>query len=132
MALGPDVRSRVVIGLYISCFGAGTYNHARDFLTYGLRPYNSGPPLLEVFWTSLILLDLLAIAMLLSRFKRLGLSLAAAIMIADVTANTYALVVLNMPDFGLAVPLQATFLGFVLGSLPFVWPRKVSAQDYRQ
>ena len=132
MVLGPDTRSRVVLGLYISCFGAGAYNHARDFLTYGLRPYNWGPPLLEVFWTSLILLDLLAIATLLSRFKRLGLGLAAAIMISDVTANTYALVVLNMPAFGLAVLLQATFLGFVLGSLPFVWHREMPAQHYRQ
>jgi len=108
------------------------FNHARDFLTYGWRPYDWGPLVLEIFWTSLVVLDLLAIGMLLSRFRRSGLLMAAGIMIADVTANTYALVVLNIPAFGLAVPLQATFLGFVLGSLPFVWPRNVSASDDRQ
>ncbi len=130
MKLRPDIRSPIVLGLYVACFGIGTLNHARDFLTYGWRPYHWGPPLLEVFWSSLIILDLLAITMLLSRFRRLGLLSAAAIMIADVTANTYASVVLNIPAFGLAVPLQATFLGFVLGSLPFVWPRQVSAFDH--
>ena len=50
--------------------------------------------------------------------------MAAAVMLTDVIANTYALVVLKIPAFGLAVPLQATFLGFVLGSLPFVWPQR--------
>lgn len=50
--------------------------------------------------------------------------LAASIMIGDVAANTYALIALSIPAFGFSVPLQATFLGFVLGSLPFVWPVK--------
>jgi hypothetical protein len=131
MEMRPDVRSPIVLGLYVTCFGIGAFNHARDFLVYGWRPYSWGPPLLEAFWSSLVVLDLLAIAMLLSRFRRPGLLLAAAIMIADVSANTYALVILNIPAFGLAVPLQATFLGFVLGSLPFVWPRRVSAINHQ-
>lgn len=53
--------------------------------------------------------------------------MAASIMIGDVAANTYALVALGIPAFGFSVPLQATFLGFILGSLPFVWPAKPSA-----
>ena len=71
-----------------------------------------------------------AIATLLSRFRRSGLLLAAAIMMADVAANTYALVALNIRAFSLAVPLQAIFLGFVLGSLPFLWPRRESASGH--
>ncbi len=131
MKLRSDACSPIVLGLYVTCFGIGAFNHARDFFVYGWRPYSWGPPLLEAFWTLLIILDILVIAMLLSRFRRPGLLLAAAIMVADVTANTYALVVLNISAFGLAVPLQATFLGFVLGSLPFVWPRRVSAFDHQ-
>ena len=123
----PNARIRVVIGIYIACFGIGVFNHARDFMTFGWRPYGWGPNPLELFWTSLIFLDALVIALLLSRFRRAGLVLAASIMIADVTANTYALVALSIPAFGFAVPLQATFLGFVLGSLPFVWSAKPSA-----
>ena len=129
MALSSDVRAQFVYGIYIACFGIGAFNHARDFLAYGWRPYSWGPPLLEAFWTSLIVLDTLAIVMFLTRFKKSALLTAAAIMISDVAANTYALNVLNMPGFGLAIPLQATFLGFVLGSLPFVWPQEASASD---
>jgi hypothetical protein len=132
MRIRPDLRIRIVLRIYIACFAIGACNHARDFLAYGWRPYDWSPPLLEAFWTSLILLDFLAVAMLLSRFKRSGLLLTAGIMISDVAANTYALVVLNIPAFGYAVPLQATFLGFVLGSFSFVWPRYVSASDHRQ
>ena len=61
------------------------------------------------------------------KIRKLGLILAAVIMTLDVTANTYALVVLNIPAFGVAVVLQATFLGFVIGSIPFVWPSSVVA-----
>ena len=122
-----DARIRVVMGIYIAGFGIGLFNHARDFITYGWRPYDWGPFLLEIFWTSLIFLDALAIVLLLSRFKRAGLVLAASIMIGDVAANTYALVELGIPAFGFSVPLQATFFGFILGSLPFVWPAKPSA-----
>lgn len=126
-----DARIRVIIGIYITCFGIGFFNHARDFAAYGWRPYDWGPFLLEIFWTSLIFLDALAIMLLLSRFRRAGLVLAASIMIGDVAANTYALVALSIPAFGFSVPLQATFLGFVLGSLPFVWPIKPSGFGQR-
>jgi len=132
MGSRSNVRSRVVLAIYVACFGVGAFNHARDFLVYGWRPYSWGPLLLEALWTLLVLLDLLAIALILSRFRRSGLVLAAAIMIFDVMANTYALVVLAIPAFGLAVSLQATFLGFVLGSLPFVWPGSVPAWSEQQ
>lgn len=126
-----NVRVRVTLGVYIACFGIGAFNHASDFWRYGWRPYRWGPLPLEAFWTSLLVWDVLAIAMLLSRFRRSALLLAAAIMGVDVVANTYALVILDMPAFGLAVPLQATFLGYVLGSLPFVWPHSGSVAKQR-
>jgi hypothetical protein len=45
-------------------------------------------------------------------------------MVADVSANAFASFVLGIPGFAVALPLQAAFLGFVLGSLPFLWPAK--------
>lgn len=96
-----DTHTRIVFGIYLAGFGVGAFNHARDFIAYGSRPYNWGPNLLETFWTSLIVLDLLAIALLLSRHRQAGLLLASIIMIADVAANTYALVILRIPAFGL-------------------------------
>jgi hypothetical protein len=87
--------------------------------------------LLEAFWTSLIVLDLIATALLLSRFRRSALLMSAAIMLADVVANTYAMIVLDIAALSLAVPLQATFLGYVLGSLPFLWPRPTSGSEHK-
>jgi hypothetical protein len=132
METRSDFRFRLVSRLFLVCFGIGAFNHARDFLTYGWRPYIWAPTILEIFWTSLILLDLLVIALHFSQFKRSGLLLAAAVMIADVIANTYALVVLKIAAFGVAVPLQATFLGFILGSVPFIWPRKAGQSNHWQ
>jgi hypothetical protein len=131
MDLRRDTRSKIMLGVYVVCFGSGAFNHARDFVALGWRPYSWGPPLLEAFWTSLIVLDLIATALLLSRFRRSALLMSAAIMLADVVANTYAMIVLDIAALSLAVPLQATFLGYVLGSLPFLWPRPTSGSEHK-
>ncbi|NIJ20615.1 CHASE2 domain-containing sensor protein [Sphingomonas naasensis] len=115
-----DWRARAALAVYIVCFGIGAVNHARDFVVGGLRPYRWGPPLLEAFWTSLIVLDSLVIVLLLARRIRLGLSLALAVMIADVAINSYAWLRLGLVGFNL--PLQAAFMGFALGTTPFLWP----------
>lgn len=41
-------------------------------------------------------------------------------MIADVAANTYAWHILHVDAFATAVPVQAAFLGYILGSAPIV------------
>lgn len=119
-----SVRTRFALGAYIACFSVGVINHARDFLTNGWRPYSFAPPALEAFWTSLLVLDILVVVLIVANWRRSGLSLAAGVMVADVSANAFASFVLEMPDFAVALPLQATFLGFVLGSLPFLWPAR--------
>jgi hypothetical protein len=43
-------------------------------------------------------------------------------MLADVAANSYAAFVLHFPGFWPALQLQILFLGFVLGSITFLWP----------
>lgn len=112
----------IALAVYILCFAIGTVSHALDFLAQGLRPYSWGPPLLEVFWSSLMVLDPAAAALLLSGKRRAGLALAAIIMVCDVAANSYAFFVLGIEGFAVALPLQAAFLGFVLGSIGFLWP----------
>lgn len=114
-------RARVVLAVYVICFGVGAFNHARDFLARGWRPYAWGPPPLEVFWTSLLVLDALVVALILSGWRRPGLALAAAVMITDVSANTFAWLTLDVPALAIALPMQVAFLGFVLGSMPFLW-----------
>jgi hypothetical protein len=64
---------------------------------------------------------------LLVRFPRAGLLLALAIMVADVGVNAFvAYMYLPPPGGYVADPgaqANSVFLGFVLGSAPFLWPR---------
>jgi hypothetical protein len=119
-----STRTRFAVATYIACFGIGAVSHAFDFLSRGWRPYSFGPPALEAFWTSLVVLDALVIALLIANWRRCGLLLAAVVMVTDVSANAFASFALRIPGFGLALILQTAFLGFVLGSLPFLWPSK--------
>lgn len=118
------MAQRIALAVYIFCFGIGTVSHALDFWVQGLRPYSWGPPLLEVFWSSLVVLDFTVAALLLLCKLRWGLMLAAIIMACDVAANSYAYFVLGIEGFAVALPLQAAFLGFVLGSIGFLWPAR--------
>ena len=113
-------RTRWLFGTYGVCFGIGAFNHARDFLARGWRPYAAAPPGVEAFWTALIVLDLGVVALILGGRHRAALLLAAAVMTADVAVNTW---VSRALEFGLgpALQLQTLFLGFILGSLPFAW-----------
>jgi hypothetical protein len=116
------MAQRIALAVYVACFTIGTISHALDFLLLGLRPYSWGPPLLEVFWSSLVALDFAVVAVMLFGKRRAGLVLAAIIMVCDVAANSYAFFVLGIEGFAVALPLQAAFLGFVLGSIGFLWP----------
>jgi len=113
---------RIALAVYILCFAIGTVSHALDFLALGQRPYSWGPPLLEAFWSSLVVLDPIVAGLLLFGKRRTGLVLAAIIMVCDVAANSYAFFVLGIEGFAVALPLQAAFLGFVLGLIGFLWP----------
>ena len=116
------MAKRIALAVYILCFAIGTVSHALDFWVLGLRPYQGAPVVLETFWSSLVVLDPVAAALLLSGKRRAGLALAAVIMVCDVAANSYAFFVLGIEGFAVALPLQAAFLGFVLGSIGFLWP----------
>ncbi|GAA3720288.1 hypothetical protein GCM10022268_30710 [Sphingomonas cynarae] len=122
---------RSALAVYITGFGIGAFNHARDFLAWGWRPYNWGPPLLEVFWTSLFVMDVAVVALIARGWRRPALSLAAGIMITDVGVNTFAWRILHIDAFATAVPLQTAFLGFVLGSMPFLWNARASPAHRR-
>lgn len=118
------VAQRIALGVYIACFTVGTISHALDFLAWGPRPYRGGPLLLEIFWSALVVIDLAVVVLLLAGWRRWGLALATIVMICDVAANAYASFGLGIEGFALALPLQAAFLGFVLGSIGFLWPAR--------
>lgn len=127
-----NFRSRAelyILVVYISCFAVGVVTHGIDFARLGWRPYQWGPPLMETFWTALIFLDSIVILLLVLGKRRSGLLLALAIMTLDVAANSYAHFVIQIPGFSVPLLLQTGFLGFILGSVAFVWPGKTEVRS---
>jgi hypothetical protein len=118
----PTVE-QAALAVYLLCFGYGALTHAYDFVRYGWWPYRFGPPAANLFWNALLLLDAAVVALLLLGRRRVGLALALVVIAADVAINFYAWRVLGFDGFAVAVPVQALVLGFVLGSIAFLWRR---------
>ena len=109
--------------VFIAAFAGATYNHVYDLVRGGLFPYADwygAPEFLNVFWTSLTLLDPLAIAALMINV-RVGYGIAIGIMLLDVPINVYAnLNYWSLPIYqNYALMMQAGFLIFLL----VTWPR---------
>ena len=117
----PIPTKHVVVAAYALCFALGALSHAKDFLVYGWRPYELAPLPIEVFWSSLILVDLAIISVLLSKYQRVGVFLALSVMLADVSVNTYATIVLELDFLVGPLVLQSIFLGFILGTIGYVF-----------
>lgn len=105
---------RIMLYLVALGFAFGAATHALGFVHYGWWPYRFGPPLLNVFWNALVVLDAAVVVVIVAGRRAAGLALASAVMIADVAANSYAWLGLGFGAFAISVPLQSAFLGFVL------------------
>ena len=120
---GPNhLKQSVVLVVYGIGFADGTVAHLTDLLAAGWQSHHLDPMLLRTFWAALTVLDPTVIALLLLGWRRTGLLLASVVMLTDVAANSYAALVLHDKGFGMALPLQSLFLGFVFGSIAFLWP----------
>ena len=87
MALSDSrARGHVVVLAYVIAFAVATICHLLDIGRGGWLPYTKYAFGLNVFWTSLTILDPLAIALLLYR-RRVGLCLALLIITVDVAVN---------------------------------------------
>jgi hypothetical protein len=122
------VGIRLVLLIYVVAFSIGTATHLISILNGWWLPHH---PLVNSYWASLVLLDPLAIVLLLKAPKA-GLLLALVIMVTDVGINS-AVSYMYLDRGGVYavnyfVQLQSVFLGFLLGSAPFVG-RYVSRQD---
>jgi hypothetical protein len=83
-------RLRLVRWVYAIGFLAGTYTHARAILTHGLLA-TPVPFAIGLYWDTLTLLDPLTVLLLWWKPK-LGLWLAVAIMLSDISVNTWVYV----------------------------------------
>ena len=114
---------KFVLCVYTTAFLIGMSTHLLAILNGWWFPHH---PFLNAYWTSLAFLDPLVV-LLLFRSPRAGLLLALAVMLTDVIINSLATYL--YPDasgqysIDYRVQLQTAFLGFVLGSAPFLWPQ---------
>jgi hypothetical protein len=112
---------KLTLSVYAIAFLIGTSTHL-NVLLHGWWFVHH--PFLNTYWTSLTFLDPLVVFLLL-RSPRAGLILALAIMLTDVGINSLATYLYLDIDRHYAVDyfvqLQTAFLGFVLGSAPFLW-----------
>ncbi len=117
---------KLVVGIYIASYLVATYNHLIPALRHGLSAYSSAnadvPLWLNHYWTSLVVLDPLAI-LLLMLHVRVGLLAYLLVILSDVIINfsfcvgTYgAESLLNLFQLG-----QGGFLLFFLATAPALW-----------
>jgi hypothetical protein len=117
---------KVALVVYVLAFAFGTCVHVTILMgLWGPAPHPlAHHPLIHAYADSLTLLDPLVI-FLLFRFPRAGLLLASAIILSDVGMHafeTYMYVAAAGPyAVGIDGQLQTAFLGFVLGTAPFLW-----------
>src|SRR5262245_16871521 len=79
--------SRWLRGVQAVCFVVAGLNHAQVMWQGGWLPHDWAPLPLNVFWTTLVVWDLLAAGLLLWR-PRVGIALALVLMVVDVAVNS--------------------------------------------
>ena len=115
----------VILLVFVCAFTGSTYNHAVDLVYGGLFPYTNKwgtPEVFNLYWTSLTVLDPLAIAVLIINI-RAGYLLALSIMLTDVPINFYA----NIKYWSLGIHknffllMQIAFLVFLISTTRRIW-----------
>ena len=98
------------------CFAVAGLRHGLDVLRGGWLPYHFAPLPINAFWTSLVLWDAVAAA-LLWRWPRLGLPFGVGVMLVDVGVNGWLAgqqgIVGQLGVWTLVA--QAAFLGLLVG-----------------
>jgi hypothetical protein len=81
---------KAILIIYILSFLGATYNHTMDLVNYGLFPYQKLNPnvslFLNIYWTMLTIIDLLAIILLIF-YIDMGLLMYGLIILSDVIIN---------------------------------------------
>lgn len=112
---------RVCLVVILLCLAIGAGTHIFDNIYFGFLPYRFAPSWLNIYWTSLGIIDLLAVYLLI-KYRNTGLFLTLALMSSNVVINSIAYYSLGVIKDPVALQLQTLFLGFCLGS--FTWLKK--------
>ncbi|MCK8120533.1 MULTISPECIES: hypothetical protein [Pseudoalteromonas] len=117
---------RVVIFVLCFCLFIGGATHIFDNLYYGFLPYKFAPEWVNIYWTALAVIDIVAVYLLI-KWRNAGLVLTLVIMLSDVAINSVAFYLLNVLSDSSALQLQTLFLGFCIGSSIWLWQSKSKA-----
>ena len=117
----------IILVVFILAFAGATYNHMMDIISGGFFPYTKKwgtPESLNLYWTSLTILDPLAIAALIINV-RAGYVMALCIMFTDVPINLYANTYYwPLPLYeNYSLLMQLSFLIFLLSTVHRIWKR---------
>ena len=117
----------VSLSIYVILLTIGGTVHLADILRGGWLPYDYVPLWMNWYWTSLLFFDYAA-ALFLIRNRNVGLIAALIIMLSNVAVNTHAHNLLG-GDIYWGYIAQTLFLGFIFGSIAWLWEHPVLKGD---
>ncbi|EQL88057.1 putative membrane protein [Vibrio parahaemolyticus NIHCB0757] len=102
--------------------------HLYDNIVDGFLPYDFAPRWLNIYWSALGLLDLLAVYLLV-KHRRVGLVLMLLILMTNVIFSSHAHYTLEILDNNVALQMKTLFLGFSLGVSIWLWNARKHQQS---
>ena len=115
------------ISVYLILLTIGGTVHLVDIFQNGWLPDTYFPLWMNWYWTSLLFFDYAAVFLLL-RWRNAGLIAALTIMLSNVAVNTHAHNLVG-GDIYWGYIAQTLFLGFILGSISWLWEHPVQKSD---
>ncbi|HCM1571695.1 TPA: hypothetical protein ACQYC5_002315 [Vibrio parahaemolyticus] len=102
--------------------------HLYDNIVDGFLPYDFAPRWLNIYWSALGLLDLLAVYLLV-KHRRVGLVLMLLILMTNVIFSSHAHYTLEILGNNVALQMKTLFLGFSLGVSIWLWNARKHQQS---
>lgn len=82
-------RAGIIRLIYILCMAGAALNHLNDVISGGILPYTYAPLALNIYWTSLTVIDPLVIILLIFKLWT-GIYAVAAVIFTNVPINAFA------------------------------------------
>ncbi|EGQ8797855.1 hypothetical protein DZF84_09560 [Vibrio parahaemolyticus] len=122
------IMDKFVVFLLCLFMMIGGVVHLYDNIVDGFLPYDFAPRWLNIYWSALGLLDLLAVYLLV-KHRRVGLVLMLLILMTNVIFSSHAHYTLEVLDNNVALQMKTLFLGFSLGVSIWLWNARKHQQS---
>ncbi|EGQ8099969.1 hypothetical protein GUA36_16865 [Vibrio parahaemolyticus] len=122
------IMDKFVVFLLCLFMTIGGVVHLYDNIVDGFLPYDFAPRWLNIYWSALGLLDLLAVYLLV-KHRRVGLVLMLLILMTNVIFSSHAHYTLEVLDNNVALQMKTLFLGFSLGVSIWLWNARKHQQS---